>query len=344
MKKYWLVIAALASTTLALVAMSLIPSKTVPAINIGGSYLPQETPLKVLFVGDIMLDRNVAVYAREVGYERLFAGVRDLFFGDHFIVGNLEGTLTTNESVAQRDHSVLRFTFDPHVADLLANLGFSAVSLANNHALDFGEFGYDDTVYYLNKAGVTPFGAPFNDAHLAVQLTAHDKKLCLIGYHSLFRADYSAVVAKITSVRLLCDYLVVMSHWGEEYQHEPIAQQREAAHAFVDAGADVVIGGHPHVVEPVEVYNNHAIFYSLGNFLFDQGFSQEVKRGLAVEVEFKKDATRFVLTPVTTYKEASVATGSTAEAVLQDLLQPELPLDIQNSIVNTGSFELATKN
>jgi poly-gamma-glutamate synthesis protein (capsule biosynthesis protein) len=344
MWKYWLVISAAVGIALIIALMSLIPSKPVPATTITGSFLPAAKPLTVLFVGDIMLDRNVAVHAAEAGDASLFNGVKDMFFGNDVLVGNLEGTLTTNASVAQQDHSVLRFTFDPHFAEVLANLGFSAVSLANNHALDFGEFGYDDTVFYLHKAGIAAFGSPFNEQHLAVQLTAQNKKLCLVGYHSLFRADYSMVVAKIISVRLLCDYIVVMSHWGEEYQHEPILQQREAAHAFVDAGADVVIGGHPHVAQPVEIYNNHAIFYSLGNFLFDQGFSAEVKRGLAVTIKFTKESTRFVLTPVNTYKEASVAEGGVAEAVLQDLLQPGLPTDIQNSIVNTGSFELRTAN
>jgi poly-gamma-glutamate synthesis protein (capsule biosynthesis protein) len=283
-----------------------------------------EEPIKVLFVGDIMLDRNVAVHAREVGDQKLFEGAKDLFAWPDALIGNLEGTLTTNPSIAQANHSILRFTFDPHFAEVLSSLGFTAVSLANNHALDFGEFGYDDTVHYLEAEGIGVFGAPFNDSHLAMRTTLKKKNLCLVGYHSLFKSDYAMVVQKITSIRFACDYLIVMAHWGEEYTHKPIAQQREAAHAFIDAGADLIIGAHPHIVEPLEIYKNHAIFYSLGNFLFDQGFSAQVKRGLTVEVELDSSTTRFILTPVVTYKEASVATGATATAVLDDVITPDL--------------------
>jgi poly-gamma-glutamate synthesis protein (capsule biosynthesis protein) len=259
------------------------------------------------------------------------------------VIGNLEGTLTANDSIAQQDNSILRFTFDPHFAQLLADIGFSAVSLANNHALDFGEFGYEDTLHNLEAAQVAAFGAPYNDSHLALQLMIKDKKLCMVGYHSLFNPNTTAVIEKIQTIRSACDYVVVMAHWGVEYEHEPVAQQQDAAHAFIDAGADVVIGGHPHVVEPLEIYNGHAIFYSLGNFLFDQGWRPEVKRGLAVEVSFEYNKTRFTLTPVSTYEEVSVAGTTTAQAVLKDVVTQDLSPDIVKSILETGSFELENK-
>jgi poly-gamma-glutamate synthesis protein (capsule biosynthesis protein) len=301
-------------------------------------------PLKIMFVGDIMLDRSVAAHAYAVGDGALFKGVEKLFVGSDVLIGNLEGTITTNQSISQADHSILRFTFDPHFANLLSQVGFTAVSLANNHALDFGRQGYDSTVNFLDKAGITAFGSPLNDSHILSILTLKGEEICLLGYHSLFDPTYRVLVEAIQGIRLSCDHIIVMAHWGEEYHHEPVAQQRESAHAFIDAGADVVIGGHPHVVEPLEIYNNHAIFYSLGNFIFDQGFSAEVKRGVAVGIEFTKDTTAYSLTPVTTFQEASLATSTVREAVLKDIVTTELPPEIAESIVGEGFFELPTQN
>ncbi len=320
MVKYWAILGIVTAVATIIVIVPFLPQHALaPIAPIVEALVPKDTSIKVLFVGDIMLDRSVAVHAREVGDEALFKGVEQLFGGHDLLIGNLEGTLTTQPSIAQQNNSILRFTFDPHYANLLASLGFSAVSLANNHALDFGKSGYDETRSYLDTVQIGSFGAPYNDAHLALKINVKDKILCMVGYHSLYKSDYSMIIEKIKNVRLLCNYVVVMAHWGEEYKLEPIAQQQEAAHAFIDAGADLIIGSHPHVVEPLEVYNNHAIFYSLGNFLFDQGFSPQVMRGLAVEVTFDTEKTRFVLTPVNTYKEVSVAIDPTADAVLKDV-------------------------
>jgi poly-gamma-glutamate synthesis protein (capsule biosynthesis protein) len=340
--KHWLVITCGVvggtAVILALVSARVAISPAANAVEVPG--VISVRPTSILFVGDIMLDRNVAVHARAAGDEALFAGVQNLFAGHDALIGNLEGAITTNSSVAQQDHSILRFTFDPRFAQVLANFGFSAVSLANNHALDFGEFGYEDTLHYLSAAQVGAFGAPFNDSHLALEVKAGDLKICLVGYHALFASDTTTVTKKIIEIRPRCDKVIVMTHWGEEYQHEPTVQQQNAGHAFIDAGADVVIGSHPHVVEPVEIYKNHAIFYSLGNFIFDQHFSPQVQRGLAVEINFTTTNTQFVLTPVNTYEEASVATGAVRDAVLQDVIGPTLSPDMTKSILQQGSFEL----
>ena len=302
---------------------------------------PFVLPVRVLFVGDIMFDRVVATHADARGDSVLFAGVRELFADRDAVVGNLEGAITDNPSVSQLDHSILRFTFDPRMAKVLRDTGFTAVSLANNHSLDFGGFGYDDTLQYLAAQDIAAFGSPFNEQTLAVELLGHGKKLCLVGYHELFNPDPTSVLAKVTEARALCNLLVLVAHWGVEYEHGPSTRQQQLAHKFIDAGADVIIGAHPHVVEPLEIYKNRAIFYSLGNFIFDQDWRSEVKRGLAVGIDFGDKKTHFTLTPVNTNKEASVAEPSVAQAVLADIVTPDLPRDIKNSILTSGSFELA---
>lgn len=299
-----------------------------------------ETTVSVLFVGDIMLDRSVAFYARDHGDQALFAGVRNLFTTADLLVGNLEGSMTTYPSIAQKDRSILRFTFDPRFAPLLRDLGFDAVSLANNHALDFGKDGYEQTVKNLKAVNVVPFGYPFNNKDLSAALPVKNKMVCLVGYHSLFDPESAWVSAEIKKLRPTCTYVVVVAHWGEEYQHQPTLWQRTSARMFIDLGADLIIGAHPHIVEPIEIYKNKAIFYSLGNFLFDQAFQPEVMRGLAVKVEFSASTTSFTLTPVNTVKAVSVAEGVVVQAVLNDLLSESMSKEIADSIVTKGQFTL----
>lgn len=279
---------------------------------------PEPDP-SVLFMGDSMLDRNVAVHAREAGAAALFAGIADYIQDADARVANLEGAITTNPSVAQVDHTILHFTFDPVLAQAaLKPLTLTAVSLANNHAYDFGRTGYDTTQMYLKEWGITPFGHPYNARDLSATLTIRGKHMCLVGYHSLFDAGTAEVVDEILRLRPMCYRLVVFPHWGEEYTPVANAQQVGAAHEFIDAGADLVVGAHPHVVQNVEVYRGRVIFYSLGNFMFDQNFSWATTHGLMVKVTFGEAQTRFNLVPVTVKdEEVSLANEADSRRVLE---------------------------
>jgi hypothetical protein len=135
MKHWFTIFCAVIGGSAIVVAILLVPRAPVASnVEVVAPLLAPPSASTVLFVGDIMLDRNVAAHARAVGDEALFKGVLKLFAGHDAVIGNLEGTLTANDSIAQQDNSILRFTFDPHFAQLLADIGFSAVSLANNHA------------------------------------------------------------------------------------------------------------------------------------------------------------------------------------------------------------------
>lgn len=284
---------------------------------------PEQDP-SILFVGDIMLDRSVAKHAMASTTAPLFAGVLDLFKTADANVANLEGTVTTNPSIAQVDHTILHFTFDPALArQALAPLHLAAASQANNHAYDFGISGLRSTQQYVQSWGTAPFGHPYNASSslsttLDIRLPGQGgKKICLVGYHSLYNPSTASVVSEITRLRPDCYRVVVFAHWGEEY--EPVANlaQRGQAHEFIDAGADLIIGAHPHVVQNVGVYKGKAIFYSLGNFMFDQNFSWATTHGLAVKVTFGATSSAFVLTPVTVKdEEVRVANGPDAVRVL----------------------------
>ena len=125
----------------------------------------------------------------------------------------------------------------------------------------------------------------------------------LVGFHELHGSGFDDVLTEVERLSPLTDALFVMPHWGIEYEREkPSAQQRQEAHALIDAGADVIIGAHPHVIQPIELYQDKPIFYSLGNFIFDQYFSQETMEGLAVGVTLIKEYTTttaaFFLRPI----------------------------------------------
>jgi poly-gamma-glutamate synthesis protein (capsule biosynthesis protein) len=280
------------------------------------------TSVRVLFAGDMMLDRNVARSAQAKGTHALFADdLRALFAAADLRVLNLEGTITGNRSIAQQNNKILRFTFDPAAAkEVLQDLDIQAVSLANNHALDFYAEGYEQTRAEVEGIGIQPFGHPLNAAGtLSAVVEAKGKNVCMVGYHSLFDADITEVVSEIQALRPSCWRVAVMPHWGEEYITHSHAGQQEAAHAFIEAGADLVVGSHPHVVQEVEVYKERAIFYSLGNFMFDQNFSWGTTHGLVVVVDFGPDKTSFSLIPTTIIDQHAALAGGEDRAKILEL-------------------------
>lgn len=299
-------------------------------------------PIRMLFVGDMMFDRNVAVHARKYGKDTLFAGILPLFEGNDLNIGNLEGTITANKSIAQYDHSILRFTFDPSYAELLKGLKFSALSLANNHSLDFYGDGYFETIQNLSRLGIGTFGSPRNDILLSVTREVKGKKICLVGYHDLYIADSASTNKEVVSLRPQCSFLVVFAHWGNEYEDVPSERQMTLAHEFIDNGADLVIGSHPHVVQSLEVYKNKAIFYSLGNFMFDQYFSFETQHGLAVVVEWDEKETIFNIVPVSLEKsEAKYADAEDGTRIVEALVNNySLPEEVKGGIVEKKLFTL----
>jgi poly-gamma-glutamate synthesis protein (capsule biosynthesis protein) len=282
---------------------------------------PVSQPIRALFVGDIMLDRWVANHAAKYGTASLFANIRPLFEGNDLIVGNLEGTITSQPSVTQNGSGLLQFTFSPQlVRDTLVPLGFTAVSIANNHTLNFGQSGYEETKTNLVKDAILSFGSPSNSENLSTQKEINGKLFCLVGYEEFINSDPQPILDEIRSLRTSCYRIIVFTHWGVEYIPEPTDNQKALAHAFIDAGADVIIGSHPHIVQPLEIYKNKAIFYSLGNFMFDQYFSFETTHGLAVQIDFSDAETHFTLVPVTILnEEASFASFDDQNQVFREL-------------------------
>lgn len=296
---------------------------------------PADLTIRLLFTGDMMFDRGVARHAAQYGPESLMKGVWDLFHpkgpGFDGIIGNLEGTITTEPSIAQKNNKILHFTFDPKFAQVVKDAGYTAVSLANNHAMDFYKAGFRSTQKFLDEVGVLRFGSPYNDVDQTVSFMAKGKRVCLVGYHDLYEHDESPIVTEIIRVRPDCSLVIVMPHWGNEYELQESERQRKVAHAFIDAGADMIIGAHPHVVQPVEIYRGKAIFYSLGNFVFDQGLSFWTEHGLAVQVIVHQDGRQdFTLIP-TVLNKTRVSVATTTEEITKVL---------QVTGITSGEFSL----
>ena len=298
-------------------------------------------PVRILFLGDIMLDRSVAVRAKAVGYDALTTKVESMFTSADATVANLEGTITTNPSISQVDHTKLQFTFNPAAVPFLQHIGITAVSLSNNHALDFGRSGYRATKEFLKQGNIIAFGSPYNFDNPSTKFTIRGRNICFVGYEGAYTFNASSTEREIARLRPSCDLLIATMHAGVEYDTGHTSEQRRVARAFIDAGADAIIGTHPHVVEPLEIYKGKAIFYSLGNFIFDQNFSFGTTHGLAVYMEWNENETAYELVPITIRgQEATFSDNDEGLKTRSALIDRELPNDISGAILNTSSFTL----
>ncbi|HEY9480905.1 MAG TPA: CapA family protein [Candidatus Paceibacterota bacterium] len=276
-KKHWIIVAIVVLIVVAIVATSGVGKKL------------RASHAKILFVGDIMFDRTIRTIAEKKGYDYMFSCVSGYFKDFDAVIGNLEGPITKNTSLSQGTKpgqaNNTTFTFSPEVARALSRAGISAVSLGNNHIWDFGRVGSLSTRAALAEKKIVSFGAP--DGALFATTTVGSARVALVSFNQfLGGSDPEKTVQAIWQAKRDSDFVVVFAHWGDEYV--PTTEyQKSLAHRFIDAGADLVVGAHPHVVQESEIYQGKSIYYSLGNFIFDQYWQPEVRTGLGIEVRLK---------------------------------------------------------
>lgn len=274
------------------------------------------TSIKVFIVGDIMLDRDVRNTITRKGFDYYFSGVKDVLRSADIAVANLEGPFTIYPSLtASLKNKALQFTFEPALAPALADLGFDVLGLANNHTLNFGNAGLEMTRRYIGSSGMSYYGDPNNVNELSTIITKNGIKVGFIGFHEFTYLNYNKVFEEIDRVRPKVDILIISPHWGIEYDTKPTDLQRKWAHQFIDSGVDAVIGAHSHVIGEIEEYQGKKIFYSLGNFAFDQYFSDATMNGLGVILDVEKGNNKINLTyrtiPIRTDREGTRVTTST---------------------------------
>jgi poly-gamma-glutamate synthesis protein (capsule biosynthesis protein) len=246
-------------------------------------------PITLTAVGDMMLGRAVATALTKTTIQEAFSDARTVLSGSDLVFGNLESVLTN--STASTGKSIY-FKGDPVVGvPALHEMGFTHLSVANNHVDDYALAGWQDSVATLLAGSFSPIGDYRNNV-TPVVTDVRGKKYVFLAYEDLLRAkSKEEVVADVREAETLGDVLVVSVHWGAEYTHTPSRRQTDLAHAIVDAGADIVLGHHPHVLQPVELYNGGFIAYSLGNFIFDQ-IGADQNESLAIHLTWNDDGTR----------------------------------------------------
>lgn len=240
--------------------------------------------IRMLFVGDMLFDRHIRKMAGVYGWEHVFSCVDELFEGFDSVVGNLEGPITAYESVSMGTEpgspNNYRFTFPPETAHLLAAHNIGIVSIANNHIYNFGIEGEGETKRYLDEAEVRYM------SHTSPMLRVGS--VSLIAYNIFGGQSVDDIATLIAREEKVGQTVIVYAHWGEEYT-QSIESMEESATLFVESGANLIIGSHPHVVIPEQVVGGVPVYYSLGNFIFDQYFSDDVRHGLALGVEIVGD-------------------------------------------------------
>lgn len=287
---------------------------TAETLSIGtfSTFLPQievieevQKPTSISFVGDIMLGRHVETYLDAYGSQYVYSDLPPVS-SSTVLVANFEAAIP-EEHIKTPD---LTFNFsvdETHIA-AMKEYGFEYLNLANNHTYDKGSKGFEHTRNVFNKNNLQSFGDP---THLGTSSVAYieleDMTVALIGVYAVTENPSNTVLKNLLqNASLESDMQIAYVHWGVEYNPKHSASQETLAHSLVDAGTDVVIGHHPHVVQDIEIYKNAAIFYSLGNFIFDQYFSAPVQEGLWLTLTPHINGTRFDLQGVTSIGSRSV--------------------------------------
>lgn len=269
-------------------------------------------------VGDIMLDRYVWSKIQTKGTAYPFDKIQTQFKGADVVLANLEGPFTSSKKHAVAGGS-LSFNFDPVMIPILKKVGLTTLLLGNNHTLNQGQAGLDNTKVLLKKNGLEYFGDPKNRAGTTVTKTINGEKVCFIGYDSL-DGTITQVLNDVKAAHKRKEYVIVAPHWGAEYQLGIQKSLQTQAHQLIDAGADMILGGHPHVVEPFELYKGKFIAYSLGNFIFDQYFSADTQQELMLKLRFSPSSITVSIIPMTSVSsQPIVATGTVKQKLLDRL-------------------------
>jgi poly-gamma-glutamate capsule biosynthesis protein CapA/YwtB (metallophosphatase superfamily) len=262
-----------------------------------------QKPLELIFVGDIMLDRGVELKIKNVGggdFKFPFLKIADYLKSADLTFGNLEGPISDKGYKVGSENS---FRFDPKAIDGLAAAGFDVLSVANNHMIDYTGEALRDTFSRLKTANIDYAGGGFNatEAGNPIVKEIENTKFAFLAYTSvcipqwkpsettsgincISETDIEKVKEQIKKAKETADIVIISIHTGNEYTQNITKFQNDFSKAAIDAGADMVVGHHPHVAQKYEIYKDKYIFYSLGNFIFDQSFSTGTMEGLLVKM------------------------------------------------------------
>ena len=269
--------------------------------------------LTVVLTGDILLDRGVRQVIERRGADHLFSpGVDSVLCSAQVVVGNLECPATKIEAPVFK-----RFIFrgEPEWLQTLHRHGFTHLNLANNHSIDQGREGLMDTHRNIQRAGMVPIGAgaTMNEAVQPVLLAESPRRVYLVPSLRLALENYAYLPDQpcvsqepmdslLERVRMLkradsTAIVIVSLHWGGEHTLQPVPRQRVEAHQLIMAGADVIVCHHTHTLQTIEEFRGKKIYYSIGNFIFDQAKPLN-SRACMVRLNIKRDGFTVETVPI----------------------------------------------
>ncbi len=270
--------------------------------------------VSIAVTGDVMFARNMpGVLSFD---SSPFEGVSNVTSNVDLLLINFENAVTSSGNAVKGD---VPLKCDPSYVPLAKGNNNTIAALANNHAFDYGIDGMEDTLENLKNAGITPIGAGENEdaAHNGVTQEINGRNITVLNYmDSNNFAEYSyevmpyangsnpgysafdlADAQKQIKENNDSDLIVVYMHFGNEYSNSPNGDQVKIAHELIDSGADVVLGSHPHVTQGIEMYNGKPIFYSLGNFIFDQS-NEATHSAYFVQIDLVNDTGECTVYPI----------------------------------------------
>jgi poly-gamma-glutamate capsule biosynthesis protein CapA/YwtB (metallophosphatase superfamily) len=371
----WVVAAAVAGyavwNSLAGAGAATLPTADSAAIAPSGDLLPTLPPttteatttttlapaLTVAAGGDVHGDRKVGKFIDANGGAAVFAGVKPYLEEPDLAFVNLEGPISDQ---GNRRHKEFTFRSRPALLDGLVSAGIDIVSLANNHTLDYGWNALSDCISRLDVAGVAHAGAGVDAAAAAApaMLQTPAGTVAFIAVSEI-SASFAAgshpgtyytsgsndgLLANVAAAAQQADFVIVSLHWGKEYHPEVTAHQVSLGHRLIDAGADLVLGHHPHVIEGLELYKDRLIVYSMGDFVFDH-YSRATGEAFVLQVTLPRDGPPWgTITPVyltDSHGIPGVVTGSEANSILRRLTSLSaargLQLNREGDIATFGS-------
>ena len=269
--------------------------------------------LSITFTGDVLLDRGVRQFVEHRSVDKLFSPFVDsVFQSSDLVVANLECPATKIRQPAFKQYI---FRAEPEWLQTLKAHGITHLNLANNHSVDQGRIGLADTKKNIQETGMIPVGAGDNmqEAAQPVLLATSPRNVYLLTSLQMPLENFSYLPDKTsvshedldslkTRVRQLketdpCCYIIVSLHWGGEHTLKPVPLQRQQAHQLIDAGADALICHHTHTLQTIEQYQGKPIYYSIGNFIFDQKKPINSKACM-VKVTIKKESSHIETIPI----------------------------------------------
>ena len=265
--------------------------------------MEQNDKIRITLIGDIF--PGELTYTQNYGMRTQFERhkgvpwkdkIKSIIGGNDLVIGNLESPL-----VAKGD--ILKKTFygNPEFASFLKECGINVLNVANNHIMEQGTQGFQNTIQVLNKANLGIVGQISDSRSKILYTKIKGLVIAIAGFssvdlHVIQNDGNFAVLTEENVLKALsemeeakADLKLLSFHWGNEYVHVPSIEQRKMAYKFIDHGANIIIGHHPHVIQPYEKYNDGHIFYSLGNFMFDFIHSKIFGIGLVASIDINEE-------------------------------------------------------